>query len=87
MKLPIQAQPISRKVGTSNALMSGITASECNWHDCGEAALACTGAAAFGMPAFGACLATWGAGHCAECYWKVVTTGPGCDSPGRPPCE
>ena len=86
MKLPIQAQPVMRKARTSDALMSGVKASECNWTDCGKAATTCAAAALGGPIPFAGCLASVGAWGCGECYWDVVTTPPGpTTGPGNQP--
>lgn len=74
MKLPIQALPIMRKVRTSNALMSGITASEaCDMAKCGPVIGGCAISALIGgLPAAAGCLATAGITGCRDCVGEVL---------------
>ena len=70
MKLPIQAQPVMRNVSSvriSAALISGVTASECDMSTCGWAIAACAPAVFGGPTGVAGCLIGLGAGGCVDC--------------------
>lgn len=81
MKLPTQAQPVMRKVRTSDALMSGVTASACDMAQCGWAIAACAPALVGGLAGLAGCLIGLGAGTCVECVGQG-----GCFTCGDPAC-
>jgi hypothetical protein len=88
MKLPIQARPIMRSVNSvriSDALMRGVTASECN-SECGWAVGACAASAVLGPAAVAGCLIAMGGTTCRDCVGAAIdnfmTNNPGMrDSP------
>lgn len=90
MKRPLHALPIVRSVSTvrrsdrsSDALMSSVTASECDSTKCGWAIAACAPTAVLGPQAVGLGLSGVGAGVCRDCIGEAIqqyvdlSTGPG----------
>lgn len=78
MKLPIQSRPIMRSVSSTkifDALMSGVTASECNWGECGWIVGACTGA---GLGGFVLGSVPGAAAAVSGCIATTILTSPDC---------
>jgi hypothetical protein len=92
MKLPIQAQPVSRKVSSTMLAKKATNAVGASW-SCGECALSiaqCGWAIKDGPKPFRDCLAGLGAEGCADCPvevndWVVAHWGGGRPSHGGHP--